>query len=497
MRFRPITLWLLLAFAVSRVLYFAAGIRFQTNRLASDIQFLDLALLRTRLWETLYYCHSQPPLMNAIVGLFVKLSPEHYGILMHAFYIVLGALSTLLLYQLMRYLNVGERVAGILTIAFIASPGCVLFENYPLYEYEMMFLLLLSSVLFYKLVTQPSAKLSLFFFSTLAALAWIRSLYHLYVLLLIAGAVCVFLWKDRYKVLAGAALPILSVAALYFKNLLVFGFFGCSSWLGPNMIVISAHQLNPAEKAELVRQGAVSELVNIDPGDNPDKYGRFLPAPVAPTGIPILDENVKQVGGGPNVNNLIYLKLDPVFGALGKTVLRLKPKTYLQSLAIAIFCYALPPTDFFHFEQAREALWPFERAMNIVVYGQFLETTRAGLREILASGEGATLPFYTGSFLLVIIPVLLGWGGWLTWQSVRGHALSRAQVGLLVYLLFSILFIFATTTLLSSFENNRYRFPTDPLYVILWATLLTRLLQRRKVRVSTPPALAAYRDYGS
>ena len=469
-------LWILICFLISRALYYASGIRFQTNRLATNFQFLDLTLLRDRLWETLYYCHGQPPLMNAIIGLCLKVSPTHYGGWLHAFYMLLGAGSALLLYRVMVYLGVSDRLAFLFTLLFIASPGCVLFENYPLYEYEMMFLLLLSCVLLQKLVERPSTRLSFYFFTAWAALAWIRSIYHLYVLILVAAVLVAYLWKARFQVLTGAAVPILSVLILYLKNWMVFGLFGASSWLGANLIVVSAHQISPAEKLEMVRQGHASELVLLDPGESPPAYRRFIPD-VPKTGIPILDEDMKQTGGGPNTNNLVYLKIDPQYRQVAKQVLREHPKAFLKSFSIALFCYFLPPTDYFHFEESRAAIRPLDRVLNVFVYGQFAETTRKGLRELQASGQGAKLVLYTGTFLIVMVPLLLGWGVYLAWKT-------RPRNALMLYLLFHIVFVLTVTTLLSSFENNRYRFPTDPMYVALFATMVQAIITTRSSRMA-------------
>ena len=55
---------------VSRICYFLAGVRFQTRYLLDNFQFIDVALLRDGLWESLYYFHMQPPLLNALLGVY-------------------------------------------------------------------------------------------------------------------------------------------------------------------------------------------------------------------------------------------------------------------------------------------------------------------------------------------------------------------------------------------------------------------------------------------
>src|ERR1700704_4037001 len=95
------------SFILSRLIYYWAGVRFQTKIVWNNFQFIDVALLRDRLWESLYYFHMQPPLMNAITGVLVKCFPESYPLAMHFLYMVIGLASALLIYRLMLLLNVG------------------------------------------------------------------------------------------------------------------------------------------------------------------------------------------------------------------------------------------------------------------------------------------------------------------------------------------------------------------------------------------------------
>ncbi len=58
------------AFIISRVLYDRAGMRFEEDlRLGYDWHFIDPALLATDLCRSIFYLHSQPPLMNLLAGI--------------------------------------------------------------------------------------------------------------------------------------------------------------------------------------------------------------------------------------------------------------------------------------------------------------------------------------------------------------------------------------------------------------------------------------------
>lgn len=474
---RPYLL-IILAFAVSRALYYWAGVRFDTEALKLNFQFIDLDLLRSRLFESVYYFHMQPPLMNLVIGTCLKISSTYYAAVLHGLHMLLGLFSGVLLYRTMVYLNVGSSLAVTLTILFLVSPGCVIYENFPMYEYIIMFLLLSSGVCLYSVMQQPSTWKAFLFFSLLAILVWIRSLYHPMLLLAIAGLIGINP-KLRKVVLLGVIVPFLVALVPYVKNSAVFGVFTSSTWLGYALATCTIHQLTAEEREALIQAGRISPLARVEAPSPVVYYRPFFPD-LKPTGIPVLDQESKGDGGGMNTNNLVYLKAEPTYRKDSLQVLRYAPNAYARSVAIAWFCYFLPPTDFFQFHENRAAVQPIERWVNAIIFGQIMETSRKGLRELKEEGEAWQLPLYTGLVLMVMIPFLLTAAAWLLWRGIRRGSLTPAQIALFAYILFNILFLMLTTNFLSSFENNRYRFPSDPLYIVLLAVVLQWMMGRFK-----------------
>jgi hypothetical protein len=478
------------SFLLSRLIYYWAGVRFQTKIVWNNFQFIDVALFRDRMWESLYYFHMQPPLMNAITGILVKSLPESYPLAMHILYMAIGLASALLIYRLMLLLNVGEGLALGLTIAFTVSPAVVLSENFPMYEYVMMMLLLASSLVLCRLITKPGFWPSLAFFSLLAALAWIRALYHLYFLVAFCALVVWFVRTKRVAVLAGSIVPLLSVLALYIKNLLVFGIFGASSWLGFNMAVVTVHQLSMDERNVLIESGKLAPIARVEAGGPAPTYLPYI-EPIVPTGIPVLDEFVKS-NGQPNTNSMPFLKAAPLYRTASKQVMQAYPRAYIRSVLIAWFCYFRPSTDFFQYDDLRRPIYRFDRLVNMVIFGQLREAPGQELRALKESGHTVSLVLYTGIFLMILFPVLLVWSGVLIWRGCHGKSLTRPQLGMLLFITGNIVLIMMTTNLLSSFENNRYRFPTDCLYLILLGTLLAAA--RSKLIRTTDPVVPHWRQ---
>jgi hypothetical protein len=183
--------WIIGAFVPSRVLYLWAGIRFDTHILVSNFEFIDLPLLRTQLFDSLFYFYMQPPRMNLLVGTAIKAFTDNYCAALHALYLAAGLSSAILPYIIMPRLGVNA--------------------------------------------------------------AWIRNLCPLFFILLFAVS-AFFLAKHRSKLFAAAAIPAATALPLFIKKRMVLGLFSSSSWLANNLVTVTIHQLTDAEKISLIEQ---------------------------------------------------------------------------------------------------------------------------------------------------------------------------------------------------------------------------------------------------
>ena len=77
----PADLWFILGwYAAAYAIYrLVLGLPFDAAILA-DMHFLQLDWLKNDLFASILYLHSQPPLMNLLTGILLKLWPEHYPI---------------------------------------------------------------------------------------------------------------------------------------------------------------------------------------------------------------------------------------------------------------------------------------------------------------------------------------------------------------------------------------------------------------------------------
>ena len=438
-------LLLLLVFSVSRIVYYALGVRFDARPLLNFFQIIDPELLRHRLLESLYYLHAQPPGFNLYAGILLKLFPIHYAIAFHALYLVLGAAICCLLYHLMRVCGVRSSIAFALSALFTISPGVVMFENFFLYEYLVLFLLIAAATALYRFLQRKSPAYAAAVISCVFLLVLIRSHFQLIFLLVVFACLVYFGKPRRRAILAVGSLPVLLALAFYLKNWLLFGTLSGNTWMGMNMDVITSHQLTPREAQDLIHAGIISPVSLIDAGAPISAYASFI-TPAPKTGIPVLDEQWTSTGVT-NFNNIAFLQVDRYYIRDGIAILRHYPRAYLRSIEKAWFSYFLPTGDFPNFDLNRSKIQRIDRFFNVVFFGQWKDASdRKRLEALAESGHSLSLILYTGTFLIVGLPLLwLGWTRYLI-NGWRKKTLDGATAGTLIFLLFTIAYLTAANS---------------------------------------------------
>lgn len=483
MRERTLYALLTMVFVVSRIGYYLLGVRFDARPVLHYFQFIDPELLKRRLFESLFYLHTQPPGWNLYTGAVLKVFPIAYPTAFHVTYLLLGLGLCWSMYYLMRIGGVSRWLAFTLAAWFIVSPGVVLFENYLLYEYLVAFLLIGAAAALACFVRDDRTIWAALFFAALFSLVLVRNFFHLVYFGAILAALAYVCRAYRRTVLLCGALPLVMILGLYAKNWLLFGSFSGSTWMGMNVDTITAHQLTGAEARNLVRRGVISPASLLDLGSPIDGYRPYIQTP-ARTGIPVLDDCVTS-SGATNFNCLAFLQVQRIYTRDGLALLKIYPVVYLRSVETAWFTYFLPSGDFPFFDLNRPKIHAIDRFWNLVFFGQFKEASdRKELRRLAAQGAGLSLVLYTGVFLMIGLPALWIWGVYYVISGVRRKTLDRPTAIVIGFLLLNIAYVTAIANLLSSFENNRYRFPLDAFYVVLLGVALTKGLRQLASRLS-------------
>src|SRR5271170_5347180 len=117
------------AFAASRFLAIAFGIRFDAFPLQTYWQYIDPALLRADFWRSIFYLEQQPPVFNFFLGAMLHLLPSHPEVGFQLIYLGLGLVLSLSLFDLMDRLGIDRRIALAIALIFTLSPSTILYEN--------------------------------------------------------------------------------------------------------------------------------------------------------------------------------------------------------------------------------------------------------------------------------------------------------------------------------------------------------------------------------
>jgi hypothetical protein len=467
----------LAVFAVSRLVYFIAGVRFNALPVATFWQMIDPVLMRTDLLRSLWYLHMQPPGYNLAIGLTVKLFPDHYAGVLWAIQIAMGAAIAVGLFRLMMRLNVPALWSFVLTSLFVISPASVLFENDATYEYPVLLFLLLSAPALVRFCEGMELRWALAFFGCLLVLMLIRNSFHIVYLLAVAAGLLWFLPAGRRAILIGVLPAVLIAGGIYIKNGILFGRFVSSTWAGMATGGTTTYQLTNEEADDFIERGMVSPFSEIDPFSKLSEYDPYIHRPPK-TGIPVLDQDDTSTGHA-NFNNLAYLQVHDQYLRDSIAIRRHYPIAYVRSVEIAWFSYFQPATDLHYFDKTAKPIEAWERGFNAVVFGQMRQPAdRPDFLDLKEQGHNVSRVLYTGMFLLAIIPAVVAWGAAQLLVPRWRRRWTRAQLVVLGFLLFTIVYITLVSILLSTFEENRYRFPLDGFFVALVGGMLAQALSR-------------------
>ncbi|KAA2242505.1 hypothetical protein F0L74_08155 [Chitinophaga agrisoli] len=452
--------WLVIITLASRLafkLFF--HLEFDMSHLWIGWQIIDPQLLQHHLLQSIWYLHSQPPLYNLFLGIVLKLFPLHYAAVLELSYLLLGLLQSLLLYRSMVLLTQKAVLSFTIAGVFAVSPCLVLYENWLFYTFPGMCMLSISVYLLLRFLQTRRAIWCFAFFILLGALALTISMFHLCWLLFIAAGLPVLCRRQAGTILLAAAGPLLLVSAWYYKNLLVFGFWGASSWFGMNISRIMLPP-GPAQQYKSLHLDSMTrQLVAQGPFKPLCRYKPFIPLYHGPLEqVPVLQQECKS-NGDDNFNNINYLLISQRFQQGAVHSLKYRANRYLHRVLIANTLYFSPASDYFHLEKNRKRIARYNALFNlgdIRIWHGYI-----GIMNILLGGIT----------MLVLFASLL----YCCRQKKNG---ANTCTIVIAFTCFNILFVLVTGNLLEIGENMRFRFMTLPLFLLLSAMLYVRVRQK-------------------
>ncbi len=484
--------YIVVAFIVSRLLYFIAGLRFDASTLGNLWPIVDPQLLKENLFQSIYYLHFQPPLFNLYIGSVLNLFPGHALLVFNISYLALGLLLGISLFLLMNRLGVSVGIATLLTILFIVSPSVVLYENLLFYTYPLAAFLVATALFLHRFVSSSKVREGTILFALLAALVLTRNLFHIFWFVFSVVLILAFQKHNWKKIVLAASIPFVVVVFVYGKNLVLFGSPTTSTWMGMNLYEVTTQRLSENQRRSLFEQGKISELSLIPSFRALRDYQAFLPK-TEKENIPVLYQEFTS-SGGPNFNNIAYIDIDRQYLKDSIQALLSHPEAHLKSQLRAYFAYFLSSSDNFFVEGNRQRIQYADRLFNLLFYGRVLqhdETTVTRYAKLLQHEEPpltreniATIylpmTLNLGLFLLVGLPLLVFYGLRLAIKSLSQRAPDLPSRLTLLFMCITVVLVTLVGNSFAAGENNRFRFMVDPFFVVLLGLFLNARFNKHR-----------------
>lgn len=478
---RPRTV-LVAVFVLSRIIFYVCGARFDTMWVSDFVQLLDPHLLRTRLAESLYHLHAQPPLFNAFVGLMLKLGGAHHAMLSAAVFRLLGLAMMLLLLEVMLRCGVRAGLALVLAVLFAINPGTVAMENILFYEYFTAVAVAASIFALHRFVTTSSLRWCIAFFGLAALLVMLRSTFHpSWIAVVVLAGMAVHRLRRRLIAMCGImalALPL----AWYAKNYVLFGQFGTHSWLGMNLTHVTTERLGLRPRVQMIGRGELSPIAAVQSFSPLSRYQQFDPPPDALererrfAHVPALAQHEKSTGT-PNFHHVRYVWLSSQSFRDALTVIRRRPAVYFEAVKQASALYFEPVERWlFAANHNNRHIARYSRAYDALVLGQL---TTSGDTRVPVVGRVWPIAW----FELVATAAALAYATVAALQKMKRRGASPdwpARLVVLLYCAGTYVYYSIASNLVELGENNRMRYGIQPAMIVMLALALDAMLDRRR-----------------
>jgi len=481
-------------------------------RIGWDMHLVDLGAVRAHPVTSLLHLHSQPPLFTVVSAVVSALPSWLATISLYLGSILLGVLTTSATYVVARAMGVRRWLSlAVVVVGVVLSPAWLLWASIAFYPYPTACLISLSLLALLRFAERGTWGWGLTFASLLAGLVLLDSLYQVPWMLAALALVVLVAKVPWRKVLLVSLVPLVLVLGWTAKNIVIFGVPSTSSWVGINLSKTAIIGLDHSDVTRLVAQGTLSPLAEY-PGFRPlPSYPAGMVHIGLPTGVAVLDEQVKP-DGQVNLNNLAYVGISKDLLGQDLRAIGARPGHYAANVGRAGAIWFSPSDDNVLFRRggvdgtstaARSyGAWLAQHqtlSPAMATYRDAYDTVvgieprgRLGtswLSVTLRSGSRprqVSLTAVVGCSLCLLGVPLLAWR--------RRH--HRAEGVLLVYLWGTVAMVATTSTLLELGENDRFRFMLGTL-VLLGATvvldaLLTGLTGWREGRRQRSPTGASH-----
>jgi hypothetical protein len=475
---RRVLLVVLAVFALSRVVYYAMGIRFlAADELTGLPQVLAPDLLKHHYFQSIWYLHGQPPLFNTMIGAVLNWSPFPAGFSFQLIFLATGVALALGCYDLGRQLRLAPVPAAVVALVIACSPPVVRWENVLNYDYIVAAFLVWIAAATGRWVRNGNTGALAAIAALAAATVLLRSFMHPLVFVALL-AIALLLRRPRAwngKVIAGLAIPLVLVGGAMLKNQLIFGSPDLSTWLGYNAQRVFVNPLPASVKAQLRADGTLKA-----PDFPPD-------CTVKHPNVPALADKFKPGITPPTLNDnwecTITWRNDLTSESLAAG--RKEPRRTLEAFIGSAETWAAPTTLYWegapnekHFHGLDDL---YRRAIELDIHwSPPVDPKLPAFAAVYIQPDGNDHLSIT-AVVTSLLAIVGGFRVLFTWRRKRSPARAALLMGsFLVGLATAIDFV------LGHDESNRLRFMVEPLTLVVAAGVVGAFIRWWRARDRAP-----------
>ena len=257
---------LLIIFIFSRIVYYNYfNISFDSWTIDVYWQFFPKILLKEDLINSIIYNHYQPPFLNLIVGLLIKMT-DNYVLILNTVFLICGYFSFLLIYLICIKFQFTKNFSFLITALLMIMATTILYENHLYKEYLTFFFLIWLFYSSYKILENPKSLLNIISMGlSLSLLCLTRETFHIfwgYILIL-------FIQKKLFlsnKIILFTIYTLI-VFPIYLKNLIIFDNFAintASTYEHLNQKIDFIKEMKNPERHKKIRELVIGDYKNYE-----------------------------------------------------------------------------------------------------------------------------------------------------------------------------------------------------------------------------------------
>lgn len=451
----------LFVFIISRILFNLFGITLDYHNLFDYWQYLDVETLRHNLLKGVWYDHSQPPIFNLLLGIILKLSGENSFLAFSIFFKLVTLFNTFLLLDTLKKLLPSPKIPIIIAFLYLLSPATVVFENELFYTGFITMLFLISCKFLLALKNTISYTNTFGFFIPLILICLTRSMYHLVWLATISLLVTYKLWlhPKRIRFISISILSILFVSGFYIKNYIIFHKFSTSSWIGMNLARNVFHDAGSLEDGNI---GLIPPFSPIE------YYSRFIDLNDTLKFRGLNDKDLLSSRKNDSIINekhISYIEVSDKYLENAIHYIKAHPTTYLKNVFQSALSFFAPATRTTVTAKQTEKIKYYDLFYSFNI--SHLAKGKYQRRLTLAISAIPKLLFY----IITMFWLIKNW-------------LKRKKISLInLFIICVISYVFVISSLIEHYENMRFRFEVEPLFLILLGQVVYSFTKNNKLKM--------------